>query len=301
MKYLNALCGKYRFVAVICAVLSNAIAVQAQEEEMPDHDISVFDLTVSADGVQIANQRVIANRIGYDNQPRFIDNQSLYYTSMEDINADIWHWQLDKNNNSVNKRLTSTLESEYSPTPTPFKKGAFSTIRVEHDSTQRLWQVNPDGSFELLFKDIKPVGYHVWQQQNIAMFVLGEPHRLEVTRLGQEATKVVDRAIGRTLLNVPGSDKISYSVERDGRHQIKLYSFANDAIDTLMLLPGNSQDYAWLGEGKLISSDGERLQWTNVPDGQWQSVSLSDGLALKGISRIAVSPNGKRIAIVHHK
>ena len=34
------------------------------------------------------------------------------------------------------------------------------------------------------------------------MFVLGEPHRLEIS-LGQETTKVIDKSIGRCLANVP--------------------------------------------------------------------------------------------------
>lgn len=294
----------YRKLTLLTVFMAGAISlmpVHAQEEEMPDDDISLFRLLVTDDSVSISEQQIIADHVGYDNQPRFIDNQSLYFTRMEDINADIWHWQVSDSNNNKVKKLTSTLESEYSPTPIPFKKDAFSTVRVEHDNTQRLWQVNSDGSFELLFNSIKPVGYHVWQNQNIAMFILGEPHRLEVTRFGQETTTIVDSSIGRTLSNVPGSEKVSYSVEKDGRHQLKLYDFASGASETLLMLPASSQDYAWLSANKLISSDGVNLLWTNINDAKWQMVKLPQGLLLKGLSRIAISPNGERIALVHHK
>lgn len=265
-------------------------------DDMPDHDITLFDLKLSDLGISIANPQSIANDVGYENQPHFVDNNSLYFTRMNDVNADTWLWK-----NGVLTQLTTTLESEYSPTPMPFKKETFSAVRVEHDNTQRLWQINADGSFELLFKDVKPVGYHVWQNENVAMFILGEPHRLEISKLGQKTTSVIDQTIGRCLLNVPASEKISYTVEVEGRHQLKLYDFDSGSSESLLKLPEQSQDYAWLSAEQLISSDGEHLMWVNIKDGEWQAVKSPVDIKFKGLSRIAVSPDRRKIAVVHLK
>lgn len=291
-----------RLLSRILVVSMSMLAISLQaREDVPDHDITLFDLTVTEAELAIANPQVITNKVGYDNQPKFIDNQSLYFTSMEDINADIWHWQQDEGRAGTIKQLTKTLESEYSPTPVPHKSGSFSTIRVEHDGTQRLWQVNEDGSFELLFKDVKPVGYHVWQGQDIAMFVLGEPHRLEIATLGQETTKVIDKSIGRCLANVPGSDHISYTVEVDGKHQLKTYNFAKESFQTLITLPNNSQDYAWLDSDTLISSNGTNLLWRDLSGENWQKVTVPEGTDFKSLSRIAISPDMSKIALVDMK
>ena len=285
----------FKKTILLVSLLSYAGLAHARED-MPDHDITLFDLNVSASGVSIANPQVVANKVGYENQPHFIDNESLYFTRMDDVNADTWHWK-----NGVLTQRTKTLESEYSPTPIPFKKGAFSTIRVEHDNSQRLWQVNADGSFELLFKDVKPVGYHVWKNENVAMFILGEPHRLEISKLGQENTTVVDQSIGRCLLNVPANEKISYTVDVEGQHHLKLYDFDNGTSESLLKLPKQSQDYAWLAAGQLISSDSEQLLWTDTNDGNWKTVNVPKGTEFKGLSRIAVSPDRSKIAVVHLK
>ena len=82
-----------RFILIVLMSCANWVAIA--REDMPDHDITLFDLTVSATGVSIANPITIANKVGYDNQPKFIDNDALYFTSMDDINADIWLWQKD--------------------------------------------------------------------------------------------------------------------------------------------------------------------------------------------------------------
>ncbi|BDX05066.1 hypothetical protein [Planctobacterium marinum] len=266
------------------------------QEEMPDHDITMFDLVATADTFAIANPVAIAHRRGYENQPVFIDNNSLYFTRMDDVNADVWLWQMGHE-----VAITKTLESEYSPTPIPLRKGALSTVRVEHDGTQRLWQINSDGSFELLFSDVKPVGYHVWQEDNVALFVLGQPHRLEVTSLGQATTKLVDDNIGRCLALIPGSSKISYTTEEEGYHQLRTWDFSDSSSAELMKLPEQSQDYAWLNTEQLITSDGEQLLWWDQQQKSWFPVTMPESIQLSGITRLAISPNKRKIAIVHHK
>ena len=64
-------------------------------------------------------------------------------------------------------------ESEYSATPMP-GRNAVSVIRVERDSTQRLWSVPLDGSpGAVVLERIKPVRYHTWVNDKLlALFVL---------------------------------------------------------------------------------------------------------------------------------
>lgn len=281
---------------LLSALACLACAASVAQEDMPDHDITMFDLVLTADTMTIANPTPIAHREGYENQPVFLDNNALYFTRMQDVNADIWLWQLGHE-----VAITDTLESEYSPTPIPTRQGALSTVRVEHDGTQRLWQVNPDGSFELLFSDIKPVGYHVWQADNVALFILGEPHRLEVTSLGQKTTKVIDDNIGRCLALIPGTSTISYTTEEDGYHQLRTWNFADKSAGELMKLPEQSQDYVWFNQNQLLTSNGKQLLWWDAGQKTWLPIKMPEAMKIEGITRLAISPNKRKLAIVHYK
>lgn len=277
-----------------------SLSLFAQEGDMPDYDIMMFKLelrhTDSGNSFIISDGKVVADAEGYDNQPFFADENTIYYTHMEDVNADLWRWQ-----NGKQTKITNTLESEYSPTLIPHIKGAISTVRVEQNNAQRLWQVNPDGSFKVIFNDIKPVGYHAWSKGNIALFILGDPHSLHIVKKGRKQSEKVDDKIGRSLQAVPSSNSVSYSRLVDGVHKLKLYDFSNGNISELFSLPIGTEDYTWYNNDIIVSSDGSQLMWRSVSNGFWQKVENTDSYELNNISRLAVSPGGLSIAVVHEK
>ncbi|MBE1301787.1 MAG: hypothetical protein GJ680_18025 [Alteromonadaceae bacterium] len=269
---------------------------------LPNYDILMYDLAWKEVNEQarlsISNPVVIANSPHYENQPNFISNSQLLFTKIVDGNADIWQWQ-----HGEAKPLFETKESEYSPTPVPFIKDTYSMIRVEQDGTQRLWQYDSKGHFNLVFETIKPVGYHVWLEKSIAMFVLGEPHRLEVTELGNESTKVLDKDIGRCLQRIPASKAISYTRVVKGKHEMRKIDFPSQAISAIGMLPGESQDYTWFGSNYVISAEQDRLLFKNVTDknSKWLAVQYDSELYPDNITRLAISPDGSKIAIVSHR
>lgn len=274
-------------LVTLCLLFAPSFA----QPTLPDHDIVVFDLARSERGYEIGNPRVISDAPGYDNQPSFSANSEVvFFTRIEAANADIWCWTP----NTKARRLASSPLSEYSPTPMPGSK-ALSTVRVEADQSQRLWRYSADTGFEVLFPTIKPVGYHAWSGHNLALFVLGEPHQLQVTELGRNEAKVVDSDIGRCLQKVPGFDAISYTVVEEGRHRLKIYDFATGNSRSLGLLPAKSQDYVWLNSERLLSSDGESLMISS-PAGKW--APLPCPISLNEVSRLALSPDGKLLAVV---
>lgn len=268
--------------------------------EPPNHDIVLFKLDKHKDRLVVSEPRVIAESPGYDNQPSFSkDGNSIYFTRMEDGNADMWHWQQESGKAS---KLGGNALSQFSPTQIPFEPSSFSTVRVEADNTQRLWKYSPESGYSLIFNSIKPVGYHVWSDKNIAMFILGEPHTLQVTRLGSENAQIVDSNIGRCLQLRADSLEVSYTVQREKRMQLKTYDFAKQKISSWTYLPANSQDYVWYDKTHLISSDGEKLLISSIePDSKWQIIENLSKLKLTGVSRLAISPDKTQLAVVYTK
>ena len=157
-------------------------------------DIFLLSLTVRDGTIWLGKPLNITNRVGYDNQPSFSpDSRAIYYTSTrDDAQSDIYKYTIES---KKTERLTTTApESEYSATVMPSKE-RISVIRVEKDSTQRLWSFALKGGDDrVVLRDIKPVGYHAWIDPfHLALFVLGTPNSLVIADTRSGATQVVAR------------------------------------------------------------------------------------------------------------
>src|SRR5258705_436310 len=140
------------------AGLALVAAALAGAQAPPGTDIFLADLRArgAGDRVEVGPPVNATHRTGYDNQPFFTpDGRSFLYTSVTDGQADIWRYDIAAGR-SV--QLTKTTpESEYSATPLPAGSG-FSVVRVEADSTQRLWRFDWAGGHAALDGESGAVG-----------------------------------------------------------------------------------------------------------------------------------------------
>jgi hypothetical protein len=285
-----------RHVVVACLFAGRLAAQGASNPE-----IYVMPLSVRGGIVTVGKGVNITNRPGYDNQPSFTaDGRELFFTSTrEDEQADIYKYNLSS---KTTERLTRTApESEYSATQFPYPKN-FSVIRVEKDSTQRLWGFAPDGTpSRPIFTDIKPVGYHTWLDQNrLALFVLGSPNALVVadTRTGKGDT--LARNIGRSLVTMPHGYGFSFFA-RQGQEwvltAVRLKPNGSVAYITPLTTVPRGMDYiAWIGGSALGGSGSKLFVWS--PGGTWREVADLSSQGITRISRIAVTKDLKTLAIV---
>src|SRR5687768_10031520 len=164
--------------ALLLAGLITGADAQVPTQQPPDTEIFLAPLRLDAGWVRVGVPVNITNRLGYDNQPQFTrDGRAILYTAASgEGQSDIWRYDLGTKKST---QLTNTPESEYSPTPV---RDGFTVIRVERDSTQRLWHFDARGrNPAVLFPQIKPVGYHAWiTPTQAALFVLGSPPALEL-------------------------------------------------------------------------------------------------------------------------
>ncbi len=260
-------------------------------------DIWVAELAWGADGrPAVEGLRNATNRPGYDNQPHFFPDGWLWFTRQEGEVTDIW--RLDPAGDAV-ERVTETEESEYSPTPTPDGMG-FTVIQVEADGTQRLWRFTLDGTpVEPVFASVAPVGYHAWiDQEQVGMFILGQPASLQIGRAGVDGAERVVERIGRSLNSVPGREAITFPLVGDSGTTIALWAAGDDAFTELVEGRPSAQDHAW-GNGLIFQAEGSLL-YTFDPARPQEGWVLAADLTEAGIqiTRIAVSPDGGRIALV---
>jgi dipeptidyl aminopeptidase/acylaminoacyl peptidase len=266
-----------------------------------DPDVFLATLIRRGTTVTVGTPVNLTARPGYDNQPAFSpDGRSLYYTSTrEDGQADIYRVALGSR---VVERVTRTApESEYSATPMP-GRDALSVVRVERDSTQRLWEVPLDGgTSRVLLEHVKPVGYHAWgDDSTLVLFVLGAPPTLQLANLRTGTADTVDDRVGRSLHRVPGRHAVSYVSKADtARWRVMVLDLATRAREPVATMPHGVEDYAWLPDGRLVAGEGSRLLLCDPRSGGgWQEIADLAAAGLSGITRLAVSPSGDRIAIV---
>ena len=265
-------------------------------------DVWVVTLSEIGSRLSVGRPVNVTRRAGYDNQPAFTrDGAQVLFTSVrEDAQADIWRVSV---RGGPHTRVTSTPESEYSATPIPEGTG-FSVIRVERDSTQRLWRFEDDGSSPaLVLHALRPVGYHVWVgTATLGTFVLspagsrGVPNALVLVDPRSERADTLARDIGRALVKVPGRDAFTFlQIGRD-TSWISEVDVRTQAIRRVAPAAPGADYHLWTPGGQLLAAAGTQLL-VRVGE-RWDVLADFAPLAVKGLSRLAISPTGDRIAFV---
>ncbi len=266
--------------------------------ELPGTDIWLLHV----DDHQIVRTTPAIQRAGYDNQPAFShDGKWLYYTQGEVAAdglgyTDIWRLNLASGSS---QQVTSTPVSEFSPLPMPLAPG-ISTVRVQTDGSQELWSVFIDSERpELRIVSAQPVGYHTWlDADRLALFVLGDPqqgqsNRLELWQPSTDSSRQLADDIGRGLQS--GADGSLYYVQNPSR--IMRWHTGGQAAPIITLYE-NGQDFGLGPDGSFWHGTGSKIYRYARGDEHWQLMIDLQQYKLTGITRVAVSPDGSRIAVV---
>lgn len=268
----------------------------------PATDIYVLPIgNTDVEAISQVKPVAVATEKGYENQPSFTsDGDTVLFTANRDgKQTDAWAWDRRA---ARARRLWSTPEAEYSPTPTP--DNGYSVIRVEANGTQRLWRFDRTGENpRVILNDVKPVGYHAWVDTDVlGLFVLGQPATLQIAKVSTGKADIAASGIGRSLHRVPGTRAISF-VQREpsDEYWVKQIDVDSRKIEPLVqvLAASTDRDVAWMPDGKtLLLSAGTQIYRWRRGEKEWTSLLDVATLGLGAVSRIAASPTGDALAIV---
>jgi tricorn protease-like protein len=283
-------------------------APQPAAQAPPDTEVYLAPIKIANGAIEVGAAVDISNSRGYDNQPFFTpDGGAVLFTSVRGTGTQTDIYRYDIASKRV-AQVTSTPESEYSPTVTP--AGALSVIRVELDgnNTQRLWQFTLAGlDPKVVLENVKPVGYHAWADDHtLALFVLGQPATLQLADTKTGSARVIASDIGRSIQPIPGTGTREISFvqrERSGDKATLIIKKLNVATgDVAVLTPavdGSTEaDTAWAPDGTLLMAHGGILYAWRAGQSSWKEVANLDRLSLKNVTRLAVSPKGDLLALV---
>jgi hypothetical protein len=266
-------------------------------------DLVILNLQKKGKSYQldINSIQLLTNREGYDNQPSFINDKEIAFSSSDkngNFDIIIYNFETKKFTN-----LTKTKETnEYSPRITDC--GLYvSAVTVEKNGKQRLWLYPINfGEPELLYDDIEPVGYYDWYNNKAAMFVLGSPNQM-IYAFGKNDVFKISENIGRSIQKRPGTSIIAFIDkntvgENENTYEIKGFDVDKRKVDHISMTLAGSEDFIWLDKNTLLMGKGDDLFIKNISDKEWIKLGA---LALNqhhNISRITYSSQLKKLVIV---
>jgi WD40 repeat protein len=289
-------------MAAALLLLGAGSMASAQTPQTPNTDIFLAPLSRLGDSLVVGPAENVTRRAGYDNQPSFLPDGSgfLYTVIGDDGQADIWRYDIATRRPT---RVTATPESEYSATVMPGGK-RFSVVRVERDSTQRLWSFALDGSDPVLvLTALKPVGYHAWlDAARLVTFVLGTPSTLHVISRDGTGDELRARDIGRSLHHIPGQDAYTFT-QRDSAKAlwIMVQGIAGGPAQRIIRAAPDNEFHVWTTDDVLLTATkGILMRWNGEggSDAQWIATADLTKSGVKNVSRLAVSPDGRWLAFV---
>lgn len=271
--------------------------------QMPNTDIWLVDIKAVKDSITLSNPVNITNRSGYDNQPSFSpDGKYILYTSIRDEKqSDIYKYDLATK--QISQFTNTPATSEYSSTFMPDGKN-ISVVMVEPDSAQRLWKFPLKGGAPSLIMDkVDSIGYHCWlDHDKLALFLITNPFKLVFTSISSgKSTTIVPDTIGRTLKTLATKSgytfyylykKNIYSIDEKGNKK----SFSTYSMN-------EGEDFCPYKKDRIISGNGPVMQVEKLSENKNSLPAVSkmadfSGYGIKKIMRIAISPDGTKMAFV---
>ncbi len=277
-----------------------AILLFATSSHYAQTNTEVYLLDVkTVDGkTELVNPRNISNNEGYDNQPSFYDGETLLFSSTRNGQTDIARYDIPSD--TVSWINDTPQGSEYSPLKIP-GKNAISAIRLDTTGLQRLYEYSVwDGSSTPLLDSLK-VAYHVWYDKDIVVSSVLADGRMDlvVSDLSNGSHRTVQQNVGRSLHKIPNTDLVSFISKEKDPWEIRSLDPVTGEVQKITDMYKKTDDMAWLADGAIIAADDQILMEIHPKkQKEWERFLRLEKREISNISRIAVSPNGKYLALV---
>lgn len=293
------------FVAMACNFSSAQTTAEPKKLELPECDIFLFDFSESKDGIKIANGRNVTARKGYDNQPWFTpDSKSFLFSANHAADrTDVFEYFIDSRET---KQVTNSPTQEYSPQISADNK-TVSFVTDGETANQSIWSVGRDGkeSNWLLehLGEREPVGYYSWNRETgYILYWSRYGYCIKLTHESKKMTHyITGDAVPSSPYVIPGTKKFSFVHQQgNGEVWIKELDPATRAIRPLTTVVGSSnRNYGWTPAGSILMCENDKLHRWN-PDSKegWQEVADLSKFGIQKSSRVALSRDGKHLAIV---
>lgn len=291
------------FILLVCSSLHLAALEKDEKPKVsfPHTDIFLFELTQNEGRFEIKNPKNATNRKGYDNQPYFTkDSQSFLFSRADDYQTDVYEYFLTSGDI---RAVTQSDATEFSPTPSPDNtKIAFVSDRNggvwfgerETINTPR-WTLKGSDNRE-------PIGYFAWNHGTGDFFYWSRyGFSMALVNTNSDSYHFVSgNTPPSTPHIIPGTNNFSF-VHRQMNEQVWIKSLdpTTKAIKPIVPVMGPNYNYTWSPDGQILMIQNAVLfQFQPGKSKQWEKVADLTTFNIANANRLAVSPNGKYLAVV---
>ncbi|WP_290627545.1 nuclear transport factor 2 family protein [Altibacter sp.] len=286
-----------RLLFIFGIAIVNSIQVVGQTNT----DIFLMELPNTQSSWKIETITNISQDPGYDSQPYFLNDTQLLFAGNNKGQTDIALYHLD----SAKKEWlnTPTLGGEYSPQNIPNTR-AIAAVRLDTNGLQRLYRYEGSTGKATpteMFQGLQVAYFAAFDERELLASVLSED-RLDLVLIDLQK-KTIDTLLqnsGRSIHKVPGVNSLSYTAVNDeGNHDIYLLDMDTKESFFITELPIGIQDYTWLDSSRMLLGSGTGLfVYDTFSDNDWQRVGDLSAFSIKNITRMAISPDGTKLAVV---
>ena len=282
----------------LCALSLAALVLIASD--LRAQDIYLFDMERLTDGYALTTGKNLTDRAGYDNQPFFTrESKTILFASQRDGDNDIYEYVIET---EEIRQLTDTPDiPEYSPMPN-LENTHFTVVRENTVPDQTVWRVQRNtGASEWALQSREPIGYYMFNQRGEALLWIRYAYVIHLVRPGEsEPIFISGHAAPSTPKLVPDTNTFSFVHRQvNGENWVKRLDPATLSITPVAPLVDAQIYYGWKLEGTLLTARGTTLlHWAPGISTEWREVVDLASFGLRNITRLMVSPDGKKIAIV---
>ena len=263
-------------------------------------EVFVMDLEFSKNGFNIESFKNVSKNPKYDSQPFFIDNEQIVYARTYDNLTDIAKYHL-KNKSLINISETK-IGGEYSPQKIP-NSDHYAAVRLDTTGLQRLYKYNSNTKQSSLFIENLQVAYYCFYDEHriLSSVLSGANLDLVYSDVSKKSNDTLLIKVGRSIHKVPNTiNTMSYtSVNDEGNMDIFQLDISTLESFFVCQLPIGIQDHIWLDEATLLIGSLDKIFLLDLfKNGDWKLVADLSKYNIKDITRLALSPDGSKLAMV---
>jgi hypothetical protein len=261
-------------------------------------DVYLVDINETAEGLSFDNFRNISNNEGYDNQPYFKDDTTLLYARNNGGQTDISVYNLPENAERFFN--VKTEGGEYSPQPFPNSSG-ITAVQLDPDGKQRLYRYYEKGNFDELIPDLVVAYYTIYDKNTVVSSIIEDDDlHLVVYDFKEKKYYKLLKGSGRSIHVVPNTEATSYTAKNE-EGNFDVYQLDMGKLESFFVcqLPIGIQDYIWMNDSKIIIGSGAQLFLYDLfGNGDWNKIADFSEHNITNITRLAMSPEGTKLALV---
>ena len=287
----------FRFLLVFAVFSGNVLAQSSNAE------IFLFDIDSKDGSIVFVNGVNISNNESYDNQPSFsIDGKSILFTSARNSgNFDIFEY------NIADKTISQLIASENGEyTAKEVDENTVMFVREgKNDQGMTVWKFDRRTKKEMqALKNKDPVAYYAFNSKGDALVWIRYAFMMHWVNPEKSINRYVANYAQPSVPHlIPGTDKFSFMQRHpDDSLWIKEFDPLTQAVRPIITAKDGEKDYCWMPDGSLlIGSGGKLFRFNEKTDKSWEEVADLENVGIKTITRMAISRDGKRLALVSQK